>query len=153
MRETPVLAVADRGVALSGRSARRTPSSRPPPRPTGAGAALPPPPARGRPGPTLATSFDPRSNSLVAASHLRLNSLRRCVRYRALRILRGFRPSPLLTALGTAPLPAVLTGRSAASVFTGPESALSHLVANATLLVRHSSASPPCLVPAARRTW
>ncbi|WP_049821023.1 acyltransferase family protein [Kineococcus radiotolerans] len=152
------------------------------PRPRAAAPSSPPAAAR-RTGSTLATAFDPRSNSLdvlrlvlaatvavvhttllgfghqprtgstdlgslavdgffvlsgflVAASYLRLNSLRRYLWHRALRILPGFWLSLLLTAAVIAPLLAVLTGRSATSVFTGPDSALSYLSANAALLMR-----------------
>ncbi len=138
---------------------------------------------RRRARPTLATAFDPRSNSLdvlrlllagtvavvhtmllgsghqpqtgstdlgslavdgffvlsgflVTASYLRLGSLRRYAWHRALRILPGFWAGLLGTALLVAPLMAVLTGRSATSVFTGPGSALSYLTSNAALLMR-----------------
>ena len=76
------------------------------------------------------------SGFLVASSWLRLGSLRRYAWHRALRILPGFWVCLLGTAFVVAPLLAVLTGRSATSVFTGPESALSYLSANAALLVR-----------------
>ncbi|NAZ75802.1 acyltransferase family protein [Kineococcus sp. T13] len=76
------------------------------------------------------------SGFLVASSWLRLGSLRRFAWHRALRILPAFWVCLLGTALVVAPLLAVLTGRSATSVLTGPESALSYLGANATLLVR-----------------
>lgn len=73
------------------------------------------------------------SGFLVARSYLRLNSLRRYLWHRALRILPGFWLSLLLTALVVAPLLAVLEGRSITSVFTVPDSALDYLTRNALL--------------------
>lgn len=75
------------------------------------------------------------SGFLVARSYLRLGSLRRFVWHRALRILPAFWVSLLLTAGVVAPLLAVLEGRPAASVFTGPDSALDYLTRNALLHV------------------
>ena len=76
------------------------------------------------------------SGFLVTASFLRLGSLRRYVWHRALRILPGFYVSVVLTAFVVAPLMAVLAGRAATSVFSGPDSALGYVTSNAGLLVR-----------------
>ncbi|WP_432563048.1 acyltransferase family protein [Kineococcus sp. SYSU DK003] len=76
------------------------------------------------------------SGFLVARSYLRLDSLRRFVWHRALRILPGFWLSLLLTAALVAPLLALLEGRPAASVFTGPDSALDYLQHNAFLQIQ-----------------
>ncbi|WP_432561690.1 acyltransferase family protein [Kineococcus sp. SYSU DK003] len=76
------------------------------------------------------------SGFLVARSYLRLNSLRRYLWHRALRILPGFWVCLLLTALVVAPLLAVLEGRAASSVFTGPDSALDYLHRNALLQIQ-----------------
>jgi peptidoglycan/LPS O-acetylase OafA/YrhL len=76
------------------------------------------------------------SGFLVAGSWLRLGSLRRYAWHRALRILPGFWACLLGTALVVAPLLAVLSGRSALSVFSGEDSAWSYLGANAFLVVR-----------------
>ncbi|WP_432541562.1 acyltransferase family protein [Kineococcus sp. SYSU DK002] len=76
------------------------------------------------------------SGFLVARSYLRLNSLRRYLWHRALRILPGFWLSLLLTAGVVAPLLAVLEGRPATSVLTGPDSALDYLTRNASLQIQ-----------------
>lgn len=76
------------------------------------------------------------SGFLVTMSYLRLNSLRRYVWHRALRILPGFYLSTVLTALLVAPVLAALSGRAATSVFTGDASAVGYVVNNAALLMR-----------------
>ncbi|MEZ0165424.1 acyltransferase family protein [Kineococcus sp. LSe6-4] len=76
------------------------------------------------------------SGFLVARSWLRLGSLRRFLWHRALRILPAFYVSLALTALVVAPLLAVLSGRSATSVFSGPDSAVGYVTRNAGLLMR-----------------
>lgn len=76
------------------------------------------------------------SGFLVTASYLRLGSLRRYLWHRALRILPGFYLSTVLTAIVVAPVLAVLSGRSAASVVTGDESAIGYVLDNAALLMR-----------------
>ncbi|MEZ0494553.1 acyltransferase family protein [Kineococcus sp. TBRC 1896] len=76
------------------------------------------------------------SGFLVTASFLRLRSLRRYLWHRALRILPGFYVSLVLTAALAAPVLALLSGRSATSVFSGPDSAVDYVVANGALLMR-----------------
>lgn len=76
------------------------------------------------------------SGFLVARSYVRLGSLRRYLWHRALRILPGFWVSLLATSFLVAPVLALLTGRSVASVFVGDDSALDYLGRNAFLLMR-----------------
>lgn len=71
------------------------------------------------------------SGFLVVRSYLRLNSFRRYVWHRALRIMPGFWVCMLATAFVFAPLLAVIMGRSATSVLSGQDSAISYLTANA----------------------
>jgi peptidoglycan/LPS O-acetylase OafA/YrhL len=76
------------------------------------------------------------SGFLIAASYLRLGSVPRYLWHRFLRIMPGFWVCLLLTAVVVAPLVAVLQDRSAASVFSGPQSSPDYVTANATLLMR-----------------
>lgn len=76
------------------------------------------------------------SGFLVTRSALRLDSVRRFGWHRALRILPGFWVCLLVTALVIAPLLAVLEGRPALSVFSGPDSAAHYVLRNAALLIR-----------------
>jgi peptidoglycan/LPS O-acetylase OafA/YrhL len=76
------------------------------------------------------------SGFLVVRSYLRLNSFRRYVWHRALRIMPGFWVCMLVTSLAFAPLLAVIMERPATSVFSGEDSAISYLTANAALLMR-----------------
>ena len=76
------------------------------------------------------------SGFLVTRSALRLDSVRRFAWHRALRILPGFWACLLVTGLVVAPLLAVLEGRSALSVFTGPDSAPQYVLRNGALLIR-----------------
>jgi len=76
------------------------------------------------------------SGFLVARSYQRLSSFTRYAWHRALRILPGFWVCMLVTTFLVAPLIAVINGRSATSVFSGQDSAISYLTANAALLMR-----------------
>jgi peptidoglycan/LPS O-acetylase OafA/YrhL len=76
------------------------------------------------------------SGFLVTRSALRLDSVRRFAWHRLLRILPGFWVCLLVTALVVAPLLAVLEGRPALSVFSGPDSALHYVLRNSALLIR-----------------
>ncbi|GLY32913.1 acyltransferase [Kineosporia sp. NBRC 101731] len=75
------------------------------------------------------------SGFLVTRSLLRL-SVPRYLRHRALRILPGFWAVMLLSAFVVAPLMAVLAGRGATTVFSGPDSSFGYLVQNSALLMR-----------------
>ena len=76
------------------------------------------------------------SGFLVTRSYIRLNSLPRYAWHRALRIMPGFWACMIITAFLIAPLIAVIMGRSATSVLSGPDSAVSYLTANAALMMR-----------------
>lgn len=76
------------------------------------------------------------SGFLLVGSYLRLNSIRRYVWHRFLRIMPAFWVCLLVMAFVVAPLIAWLQGRSALSVFAGPQSAFDFLLANAFLLIR-----------------
>lgn len=76
------------------------------------------------------------SGYLVTRSALRLGSLRRFAWHRGLRIMPGFWICLMATAFIAAPLVAVQRSGSAASVFSGAESAQSFVVNNAALLIR-----------------
>ncbi|HST81866.1 MAG TPA: acyltransferase [Kineosporiaceae bacterium] len=76
------------------------------------------------------------SGFLLAGSYLRLESVRRYAWHRFLRIMPAFWVCLLVIALVVAPLIAWLQGRAALSVFTGPQSAVDFLRANAFLPIR-----------------
>ncbi|MBT0770795.1 acyltransferase [Kineosporia sp. J2-2] len=76
------------------------------------------------------------SGFLVVRSWSRLGSLPRYLWHRVLRILPGFWVCMLGTAFVVAPVLAVLEGRAAGSVFSGPQSSLSYLASNAALFMR-----------------
>jgi peptidoglycan/LPS O-acetylase OafA/YrhL len=76
------------------------------------------------------------SGFLLAASFVRLGSIRRYAWHRFLRIMPGFWVCLLVTALLVAPVIAVLQDRSPVSVFTGEESAIDFLQNNSMLLIR-----------------
>ncbi|WP_432534541.1 acyltransferase family protein [Kineococcus arenarius] len=76
------------------------------------------------------------SGFLVARSYLRLGSLRRYLWHRCLRIVPGFWACLLVVAGVVAPVAAVLSGRPAASVLTGEDTALSYVTSNALLRIR-----------------
>ncbi|WP_369140737.1 acyltransferase family protein [Modestobacter versicolor] len=75
------------------------------------------------------------SGFLVAASWLRLQSVRRYAWHRFLRIMPGFWVCLVVTAVLLAPIAAVLAGRDAGSVLTGEEPAWRYVLANAGLPV------------------
>lgn len=77
------------------------------------------------------------SGFLITASYLRLQSVRRYLWHRFLRIMPGFWVCLALTAVVVAPALAWMQGRSAFSVFVAPEnSAGDYVVANFALLMR-----------------
>jgi peptidoglycan/LPS O-acetylase OafA/YrhL len=76
------------------------------------------------------------SGFLVIRSALGLNSLRRYLWHRALRIMPGFWVCLLVVAFVVAPLIAWLQGRSPAFVLSADQSSFDYVVRNATLLIR-----------------
>jgi peptidoglycan/LPS O-acetylase OafA/YrhL len=76
------------------------------------------------------------SGFLLAGSYLRLDSIRRYVWHRFLRIMPGFWVCLAVTALIVAPAIAAIQGRGAASVFTGDESAFHFILRDSTLMMR-----------------
>ncbi|MDQ1288320.1 MAG: hypothetical protein QG622_1885 [Actinomycetota bacterium] len=76
------------------------------------------------------------SGFLVTGSARRLNSVRRFLWHRALRVLPGFWACLMVTAFVAAPLVAMSQGRSPLSVFTGEDSAVGFVVSNAGLLIK-----------------